>query len=335
MSWFDLIRPRQQKRDWLQVEVTTWCNAACIYCPRTVYHDRWRNRHLSPATFRKLLPAFASAKMIYLQGWGEPLLSPHFFTMAALAKGTGCLVGTTTNGMLFDAPKILQLVESGIDLVAFSLAGMDQTNDLVRRGTSLKQVLAAIATLSRVKERLGSATPAIHLAYMLLTSGLKELEELPNKLQGVGVSQIVVSTLDFVAAKELAGEALRSAEAGEYEEIRSRLEGLVQLGKKCGLDIHFQLKEPGSGRSVCTENVQRALVISAEGLVSPCVFTNLPVSAVSYYHEGREHPYHQLFFGDVNERTIREIWSQKAYERFRRSFGGGRLAAPCRECAKL
>jgi len=335
MPWFDLNSWWREKRDWLQVEVTSWCNASCTYCPRTVYRDTWKNRHLPPATFRRLLPSLTEARLIYLQGWGEPFLHPDFFTMATMAKGAGCKVGTTTNGMLLDTPKILQLVETGIDLVAFSLAGVDEKNDAIRRGTSLNQVLTAIAALSRVKKELGSAKPAIHVAYMLLTSGLKDLEKLPVMLQGSGVSQIVVSTLDFVASRELAGEAVRPADAGEYEEIRSHLERLVQLGKKCGFDIHFQLPDPGSRRPTCTENVQQALVVSADGLVSPCVFTNLPVSGVSYYHQGREHPYRQLFFGDVNERPLKEIWSQKTYAGFRRSFNHGELAPPCRHCGKL
>ena len=335
MPWFELNSWRRKKRDWLQVEVTSWCNAACIYCPRTVYRDTWKNRHLSPATFRRLLPSFAAAGLIYLQGWGEPLLHPDFFSMASMAKGAGCMVGTTTNGTLLDAPKILRLVESGIDLVAFSLAGVDENNDAIRQGTSLRQVLAAIQALNRVKEELGSTTPAIHLAYMLLRSGLKDLEKLPILLQGSGVSQIVVSTLDFVAAKELEGEALRPAEAGEYEEIRSRLEVLAELGKKCGFTIHYQLKDPGRRRPTCTENVQQALVVSADGLVSPCVFTNLPVSGASYFKEGREHPYRQLFFGNVNERPLGEIWDRKAYKSFRRSFTDGKLTPPCRECSKL
>jgi MoaA/NifB/PqqE/SkfB family radical SAM enzyme len=335
MQWPDFSSWLTPKKDWIQVEVTSFCNAACIYCPRTVYQHRWANRHLSLATFAKLLPSLARTRLVYLQGWGEPFLHPDFFRLVARAKQAGCRVGTTTNGMLLDSDVIRRLVESGIDLVAFSLAGTDEKNDAVRRGTSLKKVLAAIQALGRAKEELGSTTPAIHLAYMLLRSGLMDLEKLPVILQGVGVSQIVVSTLDFVPSKELEGEALRPADAGEYEDIRLRLQELARLGKKCGFNIHYQLQRPGSRRPTCTENVQQALVVSADGMVSPCVFTNLPVSGASYFKEGREYPYRQLFFGNVNERPLGDIWSRKAYESFRSSFNDGKLVPPCRECAKL
>ena len=95
-----LLRPRL---DWIQVEVTSYCNAACVYCPHTVYQGHWASRHLPLTTFAKLLPALARARLVYLQGWGEPLLHPDFFNMVALAKQAGCRVGTTTNGMLLDA----------------------------------------------------------------------------------------------------------------------------------------------------------------------------------------------------------------------------------------
>jgi MoaA/NifB/PqqE/SkfB family radical SAM enzyme len=212
---------------------------------------------------------------------------------------------------------------------------VDEKNDAVRRGTSLKQVLTAITALGRAKEKLGRASPAVHLAYMLLRSGLQDLERLPNLLQGAGVSQIVVSTLDFVPSRELAGEVVRPAAAGEYEELRSRLQELARLGRRRGMNIHYQLRPPGGRRPSCTENVQQALVVNAEGLVSPCVYTNLPVSGGSCFKEGLEYPYAQLFFGNIKERPLGEIWSQKTYANFRRSFKAGKLAPPCQGCAKL
>ncbi len=330
LGW--LFRPRF---DWIQVEATTYCNAACVYCPHTVYQDSWANRHLTLETFKKLLPPFAKTRLVYLQGWGEPFLHPDFFTMVALARDAGCQVGTTTNGMLLDDGKIRRLVESGLDLVAFSLAGVDGDNDNRRRGTRLDHVLSVIETLNRTKENLGSLKPAIHIAYMLLRSGLQDLERLPATFKGLGISQVVISTLDFVPSRELAKEALSPGTDQEYTALKSQLAGLVEQGKGCGLDFHFHLNPPGRRRQACTENMQRALVVAADGAVSPCVFTNLPVSGVNYVANGIERPYRRLTFGNIKEMGLPAIWSQKAYAQFRRSFYEGRLAAPCQSCPKL
>jgi MoaA/NifB/PqqE/SkfB family radical SAM enzyme len=322
--------------DWVQVEVTSYCNAACIYCPHSVYQGQWASRHLPLATFRQLLPVFAKTRLVYLQGWGEPFLNPDFFEMIALAKQAGCQVGTTTNGMLLDAEKIIKLVESGLDLVAFSLAGTDKENDSIRQGTSLKKVLAAIEELHQAKEKLGRSKPAIHIAYMLLRSGMADLAKLPLVLQGLGVSQVVVSTLDFVARLELEAETVLTEKAGEYRELKALLRELEELAEPFGLKVHYQIKEPGERRLFCPENVQRALFVGSDGSVAPCVFTNLPLAGpVTYAFKGKELPYRRLTFGNLHELSLPAIWRQPAYAQFRRSFFTGNLVSLCQHCFKL
>lgn len=334
MPWKWLKYLTKPRWDWIQVEVTTCCNAACLYCPRTVYHDRWPNRHLSLKSFRKLLPAFAQTGLVYLQGWGEPLLNPDFFTMAALAKDAGCRVGTTTNGILLDIPKMEQLVELDLEVVALSLAGTGERNDHFRKGASLDRVLAALESFQRVKERYGCIKPEIHLAYMLLNSGWPDLERLPLLLEGLGVSQVVISTLDFVAAGELVGEAIRPREFAEYEEMEARLRAVAAEGESRGLKIHHHLPQPGSRRQTCPENPTRGLVVAADGGVSPCVFANLP-AGTTYFSGDRELPYQPLSFGNINALPLEDIWNSKEYAAFRRVFTSGKKPATCLHCLKI
>jgi MoaA/NifB/PqqE/SkfB family radical SAM enzyme len=331
-NWLNsLIKPRW---DWIQVEVTTCCNASCFYCPRTVYQDRWSNRRLSLETFKNLLPAFSQTGLVYLQGWGEPLLNPDFFAMAELAKTAGCRVGTTTNGMLLDIPQMEQLVDLEVEVVAFSLAGVDEKNDRCRQGTSLKRVLAALKSLKEVKERQGRVKPEVHLAFMLLRSGWPDLERLPGLLEGLGLSQVVISTLDFVAHRDLVGEATRPREAAEHQEMEARLQAVAQAGEGRGLKIHHHLPAPGGQRRTCTENPSRGLVVAADGGVSPCVYTNLP-PGVTYFTDGQELPYQPLSFGNIHSRSLADIWNSEAYIAFRRSFQSRGIPVPCRFCSKL
>ena len=91
---------QQPSFDWIQVEVTTQCNAACMgtpSCPHRGFRREWKSRNMSMDTFRKLLPAFRNARFVHLQGWGEPLLNPDLFQMVREAKKVGCRVGTTSN----------------------------------------------------------------------------------------------------------------------------------------------------------------------------------------------------------------------------------------------
>jgi len=321
--------------DWIQVEVSSHCNAACTYCPRTVYRDRWEDRHLPLASFERLLPAFSKTELVYLQGWGEPFLNPDFFSMAAMAKGAGCRVGTTTNGMLLTPERIEKILETGLDIVAFSLAGTDQRNDAIRRGTRLEVVLKAMESLMEAKERRGSPRPEVHIAYMLLRSGLDELERLPDLLRGSGVAHVVISTLDFVPGPGLQAEALLPATREEFDAIRSRLDAVADQARCHGIGVHYRLGLRGERRPLCTENVQRALCVSAKGMVTPCVYTNLPVAGGEPGCPRGEMTHDALVFGDVNREALLDIWKKEQYKAFRRSFDRGDLAPPCVDCPKL
>ena len=320
--------------DWLQVEVTSCCNAHCAYCPRTVYRHTWRSRHLSLETFRHLVPDLKRVNLVYLQGWGEPFLNPDFFTFVTLAKQQGCRVGATTNGTLINESLIAQLVESEMDVLAFSLAGIGPTHDTWRQGTKFSQVLEAVQALQDYKRRFGKKKPEIHIAYLLLRTGLRDLEKLPGALQGLGISQVVISTLDLVAAPELEVEALASASPREYLEILARLKTAAAAARQ-GLTFSYSPPSSGQKRPTCPENVLNALVVSAEGDVSPCVFANVPATGVNHCYHGRQYPLQPLSCGGVRENSLQEIWRRPDYVSFRRSFSQGSLASPCQHCLKL
>lgn len=348
--WF--FRP-SRRWDWLQLEVSSQCPAACIYCPTALFREEGNNRLMTMETFNRILPAFSRSRMVFLQGWGEPFMNPNLFEMFRQAKASGCLVGTTTNGMLLDAGRLERLVNGGVDIVAFSLAGCGKTNDAVRKGTSLARLLEVIHRLNRIKGNTGSSRPEIHIAYMLLRSGLDEIERLPILLAGQGIAQVVVSTLDFVPVPEIAREALVPSDPDQRADLRARLERLVAAGKRSGLEIHCQMADFQAGqqddpvpagpeivsglpvqRPACTENVRRAAFISAGGYVSPCVYTNLPVASPSAVPGQGGRPYRPLIFGNIHDQSLDEIWHSKAYRAFRKGHRSGRLEGPCRGCTK-
>jgi MoaA/NifB/PqqE/SkfB family radical SAM enzyme len=329
---YNLFTPRF---DWLQVEVTTHCQAACSYCPHTVYREHWSSRHLDLATFRRLLPVLKRARLVHLQGWGEPFLHPDIFTMVSLARQAGCQVGTTTNGMLLTADSLRRLVDLELAMVAFSLSGIAAGNDTVRRGTSFATVLKNIETLHEIKARKGTSLPKVHVAYMLLRSGLPDLPLLPQALAGLGVSQMVVSTLDFVASPALAKESLRLGTPEELREAAARLNEVTDQGRRQGLAVHGQLPTTGLRPVSCSENIGRALCVAADGAVAPCVYLNLPVDGETFVTQEGERPYRSLRFGVVEEdQSLLRIWRSPDYREFRRAWAHGTTPLACRGCLK-
>ena len=320
--------------DWIQLEVTSRCNATCTYCPRTVYHSQWENRDLSLDTFERLLPVFSKTKTVHLQGWGEPFLYKYFFDIVARVKKAGCKVGTTTNGMLLNRQEINRLVASGIDRVAFSLTGIGEKNDTVRKGTDFRKILQAISDLTAEKKALHVETPMVNVAYLLLRSHLSNIDDIVPILAELGIQHVIISTLDFVPCKDLQKEQLMPRDEREYRELKSFLDRLVMAGKQAGLSISYRLVSPGKRNGNCTENIERSLFVSADGSVSPCVFTNIPAFEALHMIRGCEHEYRQLTFGTVAETSIPAIWLSRRYATFRDSFDST-LHPFCQECPKL
>jgi MoaA/NifB/PqqE/SkfB family radical SAM enzyme len=329
--WWDLrIMPQL---DWMQIEVTTRCNASCHYCPRTTYRTLWDNRDLSLETFRTLLPVIADTKMVHLQGWGEPFLHPHLFEMIAHAKKAGCKVGTTTNGMLLDRQGIDRLVKSGIDHIAFSMTGIGEKNDLARNGTQSSRILRVISDLAAQKKALRVETPVISVAYLLLRSHLPDIGKIVPALAGLGIQQVVISTLDFVPHKNLWNERLTPMNQGEYQELKSLFDEMAGEAEKKGLGLFYHLVSPSAKGRICTENPRRALFVSSDGSVSPCVFTNIPAPGSSRMVDGEEDEYQKLTFGCISEEWLPTIWKSSYYREFRKLFES--LPHPtCQRCPK-
>jgi MoaA/NifB/PqqE/SkfB family radical SAM enzyme len=332
-SWWEALR--SPDFDWIQIEVTTHCNSGCRYCPHTVLADRWQSQHLPLTVFSKILPAMANTALVYLQGWGEPLMNPDFFEFVRLAKSRGSRVGTSSNGTLVDAETVNRMIDHNLDILTLSLAGTGPGNDTNRQGAPLSRVLAALKLIADCRNRLGSEHPELHIAYLLLKSNRGELRHLPDLLRDCSVSEVVISTLDFIPAPELASEAILPKSEVEFEGLRADLNQTASALAQSGIGCRYYLAHPVHQRQHCTENVQRSLFVTAAGEVAPCVFCGLPVNSDTDDDNGEGSSHSRLTFGSTGNASLRQIWECREYVDFRRSFATGLLHENCRYCPKL
>jgi MoaA/NifB/PqqE/SkfB family radical SAM enzyme len=332
MQWFSRIFG--PFLDWIQVEVTSQCNANCLYCPHTVFKESWQSVHMPVDLYRRLTSAFPRTNLVYLQGWGEPLLHPQFFEMVQIARQLGCQVGTTTNGVLLERQHAERMVQERLAVVGLSLAGTDASQDTIRQGAPLASVLRAMQRLFEAKKRASSPFPEIHVAYLWLRSRRDAIKRLPALLEGRGVSQSVVSTLDFVPHPELEDEVIEASNAEEEAELINIMSEVTTDGKKRGIEIVFRVPAPYAEPGMCTENVTKALVVSCRGLVSPCVLRNLPLTERAAQARAASDSGQCLIFGDIHERTLAEIWRSRPYKTFRADHAKSKPPHECGSCAK-
>jgi MoaA/NifB/PqqE/SkfB family radical SAM enzyme len=285
---------------------------------------------MDPELFSRFISKLKNVDLIYLQGWGEPFLHPNFWQMLSQVKKKGFLAGCTSNANLLDADKLKKAVELGLDVLSLSLAGVDERNDRIREGTSFRQVVKVIEELQGIKARQRSATPSLHLSYMLLRQGLKDLKQLPELVMGLGVEHVVISSLTLPLSPDLEREALLADSPEEYRDLQGEMRAIFEtlsLQDKVFFHLYNPFKTPGN----CAENVQKALCLSAEGRVTPCVFTQVPVQKpAAYYYQGREYNLQQADFGQVQDQNLKAIWHNKEYKAFRKNLD----LMMCARCTK-
>ncbi|MFP4316152.1 MAG: radical SAM/SPASM domain-containing protein [Desulfovibrionales bacterium] len=331
-----LFPPSYPELDWIQIGVTTRCNAACVYCPHAAFKDSSRGCDLSMETFNRLVPAFSRAQLIYLQGWGEPLLHPHIGEMLQIVKNKGCLAGLTSNATLLTPDKIRELVDAGLDYLSLSLAGIDSGNDAIRKGTSLKKVLGVIDEVNRIKAARKTSFPQVHLAFMLLQSSLDDLERMPAFFNSLEIDQVVISSLTMAFTPEMKREMDLAQSPEQFQDLRKRL---VQM--KNAVDdpekIHFHIYNPFLSAGKCSENIHRATYMSVDGNIRPCVCTDTSDLFPENSGDIIDHSSNRLqnlSFGNIQSESLNIIWNSPEYTTFRKRFKAGEPIRICTSCTK-
>lgn len=308
-----------RKLECMQVEVTSACAGRCTYCPHTIEADSWKSRHMSPEVFAALWPLLRHTSRVHLQGWGEPLLHPHFFDFVELAIRAGCRVSTTTCGLCMDETLAQKLVASGVDLVAFSLVGTDEASNAARVGVPFSRVDAAVRTLQTVRKARMGVHLEIHLAYLLLWSVRDALRGLPAVMENWEAHGAVVSTLDFIARPKFAAEAILPTDHAKIAEAAALI-AEVQAGTE--RPIWAALPED-SPTPQCRERIHKTLYVDAEGQISPCIYLNVPGDSPR-----------RKTFGNVLDHNPCELWQNSEYTHFRNRAGTYSPDPVCVDCPK-
>jgi MoaA/NifB/PqqE/SkfB family radical SAM enzyme len=351
------IRGRDAGRPFeaLQLEVTSRCNLKCVMCPVTVLADRWPSLDMSWDTFERVAAAFGQTRWAYLQGWGEPMLHRRLLDMIERAKSAGCRVGFTTNGTRLTRDAGERLLDRDLDLLAVSIAGATAaTHEAIRVGSGFAHLLENVRGFLRLRAARKSSAPKVEIFFLMTPANIAELPAAVELAADVGADELVATNLDYVMTREL--DSLRAYSAGPASAgLRVALDRARAAAERNGIAFRPYPLEPKE-MAVCDLDPLRILYISADGSVSPCVYTSLTgQSRLPRFFAGEATHIEAVRFGNVNERGLMEIWESAAYRAFRGPFArrladAGTLAlsaalgahveetpapAACRTCPKL
>jgi len=270
--------------------------------------------------FEQLVSSLRQVRFVHLQGWGEPILHPDLFRMIELAKGAGCEVGLTTSGVLLGKGVGERLVESGLDLMAVSIAGAKaETHAHYRVGSELRAILDGVAAVALHRERLRLKRPQIVVLYTMLRSNVHQLPEAVGLVRGVGADKLVATNLDYVGCE--AQDAARAFSVGEADPLwLEAVQEARRLASEVGLEFRpYPLLAQGDVL-VCEAMASPTAVVAADGGLFPCVYLSVPVDPLPRLFHGEHFEIPRRPFGNIRESDLLSLWNGPEYQAFRRSF---------------
>ena len=319
-----LVKGDPKLFDVLQIEVCSACVAHCTYCPKTTMAGRWKNAFMEASTYANAWPLFRQARRVHLQGWGEPFLHRRFFDFVELARRADCLVSTTSCGQVLDEETALRLVGCGVDIIAFSLAGTNESTNRTRGAGTFSQTVEAIKRLQTIRKKRRAVHLEVHVAYMALASQIEDVLALPDLLDELDAHAAVVSTLDYIPSPEMAGESFMPWEKDKIDHARELLDQASAKATARGRELYYSLPV-ATPRATCLEHIERNLFISVDGAISPCIYSNLPTTGEDSLRR---------VFGNINDGAPLEAWQSGAFVSFRQGLATGTPDANCLNCPK-
>ncbi|MEA2115992.1 MAG: radical SAM protein [Thermodesulfobacteriota bacterium] len=318
----------------LQIELTNRCNLSCRTCLRAVPDIDLQEQDLSISALQQLQPALQRTVSVHLQGWGEAMLLGDLVERIRWFRSQGCRVSFTTNGSLMSARQASQLVTSGLDSIAFSMAGATAgTQDSLRGQGTHAKLRKSLQLLQRTKQEQGSITPALAVSYLLTPETIEELPQAVKQCRSLGLSLFAGVHLTHAATEQQKTMRIFShCREKRFRQIIRRAYWQAFLGR-----MRLQLPLFQSDLTpVCDKNPLAGCFIAADGSVAPCVFLYPPTAdgREKWFTDSGELPVPRKRFGTLSEKYLDLIWQTSDYRAFRKPFQR-RLQVYEREIAKV
>lgn len=181
------LESAQQLKDFppqVIIETTAACNLRCSHCGHAGMTRA--KGHMAMPLYRKLIDEIAEcapATEVWPTFYGEAfILDYRLFYMLQYAKRRGLSnVVLNTNGTRFTAEIAEWVIESGLDLVMFSLDGFTApVFESIRVGACRDEVYANVERLLEMKARRGAATPRVEVQYSMMDANQHEVDQFRN-----------------------------------------------------------------------------------------------------------------------------------------------------------
>ncbi|AEX85897.1 putative Fe-S oxidoreductase [Marinitoga piezophila KA3] len=300
------------------LELSSRCNLDCPMCFKNTFTDP--EGFMTKKTFNKVmedLKEFPEVEHIVFGGIGECSMNPHFFEMVKRVKEEGYMLTVTTNGYFLNDLQILKLIDLKIDEMVISV----ETGDVGH--PSFKYVRKLLEKIDNYKKQKNTGKPALSIETVLTEKNHNDFPGIIQTLLPYGIRKVVISNIIPVYEHFLGLELYREDSKEKDLMLRKQISDAV-TAKVSAIIPNFRLKTERH----CNFIENNATVIRWDGEVVPCY---------RFLHDGIEYVYGQkkeiraYSFGNVEKKSLYEIWTSKDYSWFRYKVKNA-LFPSCTDC---
>jgi MoaA/NifB/PqqE/SkfB family radical SAM enzyme len=283
-----------------QIEVTSRCSTGCVFCPHDALSSKWVEGDISLETYREYIaPHLDLFGLVYLQGWGEPMLHPHLWDMLDMAQQKGCHTGFTTNGARLDEKQNHKLLDMGVRLISVSFAGTTAPmHEALRTHSEFSRLCANFEALANLKEQRGCDHPWLELHFLMTRANLSEFPSLVELAASLGADEVVATNLAYSPSLALDQQHV-FGEQPLYEDLEI-INRAKQSATRLGIPLRVYPLHTEQNTLICDADPLNTIYINHKGEVSPCVYLGLTVQGkIPRYHRGEYRPFDPISFGNV------------------------------------
>ncbi|MBM3924950.1 MAG: radical SAM protein [SAR202 cluster bacterium] len=275
-----------------EIDTTNICQLKCPLCHTGLGTVNRQKGVMRYETFTKVIDEIKDYCIwLTLYSWGEPFLNKQIDRFVAYANkaNIATIISSNLNKPL--TPEMAEsIIKAGLDVLIVSMDGTTQeVYEKYRVGGHLNRVQDNVRLLAQKKRELGFETPHMEWQFIVMKQNEHQIEEARAMSKKLGFNSIIFKKVDFPH-----GESDTEVARRWLPSSRQTVDGGSPFDKPYG--------ENGAR---CWR-LWRSGVVNWDGGYAPCC----------YLTDAKDD------FGNVTDRSIKEIWNNQQYVTARDLFKG-------------
>lgn len=178
----------------LWIESTNHCNLRCVMCPNRSEKIKKRG-FMTYDLFKKIIDETSGfVHSVTLHHRGEPLLHNDLPKMIRYCNRHGVFTQIHSNGTLLTQKKSHAIIESGLDLISFSIDGYDKKSyEEIRIGANFEKTIENIKIFMKIRKGLRSKKPKMLLEVIdFFQNDPEKITRIREQVKDIHADQLII-----------------------------------------------------------------------------------------------------------------------------------------------